>query len=61
MRIKIEFKWFDFWVGLFYDIGKRVLYVCPLPMIVISFSLRNRSKPCGILIEEQKIGKNVWK
>lgn len=33
--MKVEFKWFDFWVGFYYDQKKRILYICPLPMIVL--------------------------
>lgn len=33
--MKIKFKWYDMWVGVFYDRIKRTFYICPLPMIVI--------------------------
>jgi hypothetical protein len=33
VQIKPYFKWFDFWVGLFYDKSKRRLYVGMLPMV----------------------------
>ena len=38
MKIRPIFKWFDFWVGLFYDTKKKRLYIFPIPM-------------CGIYIE----------
>lgn len=38
MTIKVEFLWYDFWVGAFWDRAKRKLYVCPLPCVVISFA-----------------------
>ena len=31
------FKWFDFWVGLFWDSKGRKLYVFPVPMFGIVF------------------------
>jgi hypothetical protein len=34
-RVSILFAWFDFWVGLYYDRHNRVLYVNPLPCIVV--------------------------
>jgi hypothetical protein len=42
MKIRFLFAWFDFWIGWYYDRENRVLYICPLPMCVISvdFSMR---------------------
>lgn len=33
-RIKPFFAWYDFWVGVFVDRKERIIYVCPLPMLV---------------------------
>ena len=38
MKFSLKFLWFDFWIGAFYDRVKRVLYVCPLPCVVLKFS-----------------------
>ncbi|MEK7639268.1 MAG: hypothetical protein AAB388_03865 [Patescibacteria group bacterium] len=35
LKIKIDFLWYDFWVGWFYDRAKKALYICPFPMLVI--------------------------
>jgi len=35
MKIKPFFKKEDFWIGLYHDKEKRVLYFCPFPMIGI--------------------------
>ncbi len=35
MKVSLFFAWYDFWVGLFYDQKKKILYICPLPCVVI--------------------------
>jgi len=40
MRVSFFFAWYDFWVGWFYDKGKQVLYICPLPCCV--FKIRRK-------------------
>lgn len=34
---RIEWKWFDLWVGVYYDKFDRTLYVCPVPTLVLSW------------------------
>lgn len=34
---RVFWAWFDFWIGLYYDIGHKTLYICPLPTIVFRF------------------------
>lgn len=41
MNVRFIFAWFDFWVGLFWDVPQRRLYVFPVPMF-------------GIVIERKK-------
>jgi hypothetical protein len=33
LKIKIIFAWYDFWIGLFYDKNKKILYIFLIPMI----------------------------
>jgi hypothetical protein len=35
VRFEIKFAWYDMWVGAFWDRKQKVLYVCPLPMLLI--------------------------
>ena len=37
MKFTIFFAWYDFWVGGFWDREKRILYICPLPTLVLKF------------------------
>ena len=36
--LEIQFKWFDFWIGFYYDIEKGIIYFLPLPMCVFKFT-----------------------
>ncbi|KKM64872.1 hypothetical protein LCGC14_1496950 [marine sediment metagenome] len=42
MKIKLIFAWYDFWVGLFYDRKKRVLYIFPIPTVGIKLNFQMR-------------------
>ncbi len=39
MKIKIIFRWFDFYMGIYYDRNKQNLYIFFLPMIGLKISL----------------------
>lgn len=41
VKIEFIFKWYDFWVGIFYDKKKNWIYILPLPMIGIIIKLKN--------------------
>jgi hypothetical protein len=36
--MRIRFAWYDLWVGAFWDRRARVLYVCPLPCLLLVFA-----------------------
>ncbi len=38
MKFKAFFAWYDFWIGLYYDKKRKILYINPLPMVVLSFA-----------------------
>jgi hypothetical protein len=40
MTIKIFLAWYDCWIGAFYDRKNKILYICPLPMIVIQVGMK---------------------
>jgi len=35
----VRFAWYDLRVGAYIDRAKRVLYICPLPMLLIEVRL----------------------
>jgi hypothetical protein len=41
-KCKLEFLWYDFWIGGFWDRKKKKLYMCLIPMLV--FSIWKESK-----------------
>lgn len=46
MKITPFFLWRDFWIGLFWDDQKRILYICPIPMfgVKIQFKVKPKSE-----------------
>ena len=40
MKVSAFFRWFDLWVGAYWDRKARALYVCPLPMLGIKIQLK---------------------
>jgi hypothetical protein len=62
MKIKIIFKWFDFWVGLFWDSNKEYLYIFPIPMLGIVFKFKTKVIENDVLTPwEQSLEKVVDK
>jgi len=46
VKFSIQFLWYDFWVGGFWDRTKRVLYVCPIPCVVLKFDFKKQCPEC---------------
>ena len=34
-KIRLSWKWYDLWVGAYWDRDAHVLFVCPFPTVVI--------------------------
>lgn len=51
MKIKLIFAWYDFWMGIFWDSKKWILYIFPIPMvgIKIDFERERRESRCNQL------------
>jgi len=41
MKISASLLWYDLWVGIFVDRAKRIVYICPLPCVVIKIEAGN--------------------
>lgn len=39
MKVVPFFRWFDLWVGVFIDLEKKAVYVCPVPMLGVKIQL----------------------
>lgn len=38
--IYVSFKWYDFWIGFYYDVAGKILYFCPIPCICVQIEAR---------------------
>lgn len=41
---KLLLAWYDMWIGVFVDTKQKVVYICPLPMVVIRVELWQRER-----------------
>lgn len=44
MKMQLTFKWYDIWIGFFWDAKKKWLYFFPIPMCGIIFKFRTYAK-----------------
>lgn len=43
-RVKVIFRWFDIWVGLFIDMANKKLYIFGVPMLGVCVEWGRRSE-----------------
>lgn len=48
IKIKFIFAWYDFWIGIFWDRGRKKLYFFPFPMIGICLQFPIGDYSCAI-------------
>lgn len=36
-RLTVAFAWFDLWIGLYFDYTAKIVYWCPVPMIILAW------------------------
>ena len=42
--MKMKIKWYDLWVGVYYDRKKRTFYICPFPTIVVIIQRKSKAQ-----------------
>jgi hypothetical protein len=40
-RVSFFVRWYDLWIGAYYDRVGRVWYICPLPMVGVRIARRS--------------------
>lgn len=38
-EVHVFFAWYDCWIGVYWDRTRKVLYICPLPMLCVRIRL----------------------
>jgi hypothetical protein len=49
VRLRVFFRWYDFWIGAFYDRRDKILYICPVPMFGVAIWLPIECEICGFI------------
>lgn len=49
-RFSLYFRWYDLWVGLYFDRKNQALYIGYLPMLGIKVEFRLRRLPPGLRV-----------
>ena len=44
MTIRPFFRWYDLWIGAYWDREAKALYICPLPMLGVRIGLAKEGK-----------------
>ncbi|MDF2537432.1 MAG: hypothetical protein K0S76_453 [Herbinix sp.] len=39
MKVKLFFRWFDLWIGIYIDRSRKTAYICPIPMFGVKIDL----------------------
>jgi hypothetical protein len=45
VKIETFFRWYDLWIGLFYDRKAKRLYCCPVPTLGFWIEIRKSTPP----------------
>lgn len=36
VRVRVRFAWYDLWIGAYWDRSQSILYICPIPTLLIA-------------------------
>jgi len=61
VSVRFLFKWFDFWVGWFWDSKSRRLYVLPLPMLGVVFQFEPKVEKPPTVMEMLEETERRWR
>lgn len=40
MKATLFFRWYDLWIGAYWDRKSRALYICPVPMFGLKLEFK---------------------
>lgn len=44
MKLSVFFRWYDLWIGAYWDRKERVLYILPIPMFGVRIAFAKVAK-----------------
>ncbi len=45
MKVRLIFRWYDLWIGFYWDRTKRILYFFPVPTVGFEITTENSMPP----------------
>lgn len=62
LNARLFFRWYDLWVGAYYDQKLKSLYICPLPTVGIRFYWETVTlcPQCGNRLQKTAIRDEGW-
>jgi hypothetical protein len=58
--VKLRWRWYDLWVGAYWDRKERALYVCPLPTVVIEVCFHRGPWIAEMIYGDSRMVLNSW-
>lgn len=59
MKVEFFYAWYDLWIGVYVDVEKKCVYICPLPCMVFRVSWSRKSRDpdndCARFVNEPRL------